>query len=227
MNTALTNHVLMLNQKNTADANKEQLASYLVNIKEALQRGLSARKRMTENNPVTSGGQYFYSEVVRALRELLKPYGYEKESLRNVELTINRSEGIAIYLCSGCDQTGNASGVPQSSTDKGDFTLDLFALKYDDAPNLDLFPELLPQSEPTNKLNCDVWFLLHFFDKNNNKIRAELARPISYNKKGYVTGFDLDNRIIIDIDSEEIIDTEIDFNDEIDFDIEELSKNNV
>lgn len=227
MNTALTKHVLVPNQKNTVETNKEQLESHLVHIKEALQRGLSARKRMTENNPVTSGGQYFYSEVVRALRELLKPYGYERESIRNVELTINKNEGIALYLCSGCDQTGNSSGIPQSSTDKGDFTLDLFSLKYDDAPNLDLFPELLPQSDPKNKLNCDAWFLLHFFDKNNNKIKAELVRPISYNKKGYVTGFDLDNRIIIDIDSEEINDTEIDFNEEIDFDIEELSKNNV
>ena len=56
---------------------------------------------------------------------------------------------------------------------------------------------------------------------------AELVRPLSYNKKGFVTGFDLDSRIIIDIESEEVTDTEVDFNDEIDFDIEEISKDNV
>ncbi|MFT6920086.1 MAG: hypothetical protein ACJA2G_002734 [Cognaticolwellia sp.] len=204
------------------DLNKEHLESKLVHVHEALRRGLSARNRMTSNNPATSGGQYFYSEVVRALRELLMPFGYKKESIRNVELTINDSQGLAIYLCSGCDQTGNLAGVPQSITDKGDFTLDLFQLKYDDAPNLDLFPELLPQARPNNKLNCDIWFLIHHFDKANNTVSAELARPVSYNKNGYVTGFDPDSRIIIDINNDDVIETESDFNNEIDFDIEEL-----
>lgn len=227
MNSALTNNAQ--DQKNTEikDINRTHLVTQLPHIKEALQRGLSARRRMTENNPVTSGGQYFYGDVTRALRELLKPFGYERESIRNVELTINKDEGIAIYLCSACDQTGKAAGVPQSITDKGDFTLDLFALKFEESLNYDLFPETLPKPNPKNKLNCDVWFLLHHFDKTNNKIAAELARPVSYNKKGYVTGFDLENRIIIDMDNEEIVDSEVDFNDEIDFDIEEVSNDNV
>ncbi|HFQ5336108.1 TPA: hypothetical protein ACGVBC_002281 [Vibrio vulnificus] len=220
MNSALTNNSVVQHQPKSIDTTKEHLVSNLMHITEAIHRGLSARKSMTANNPATSGGQYFYSEVVRALRELLKPVGYERESIRNVELTINKTEGIAIYLCGGCDQTGNLAGVPQSSRDKGDFTLDLFSLKYDDAPNLDLFPELLPQAKPQNKLNCEVWFLLHFFDKNNNNVKAELVKALSYNKKGYVTGFDLENRIIIDIDNNDIVDTEPDFNDEIDFDIE-------
>ncbi|MHA7231481.1 hypothetical protein ACVT98_22765 [Vibrio campbellii] len=227
MTPALNDNSIVQTQNTSNDSIREHLCSNLNLVKEALLRGLSVRRRITENNPLTSGGQLFYSEVVRALREELKPLGYERESLRNVELTINKEMGIAIYLCSGCDQTGNPAGVPQSSSEKGDFTLDLFALHYDDAPNLNLFPELLPQSNPKNKLNCDVWFLLHFFDKNNNKVMAELVRPLSYNKKGFVTGFDLDSRIIIDIESEEVTDTEVDFNDEIDFDIEEISKDNV
>lgn len=206
---------------------KEHLQPLLVHIKEALRRGLSARKRMTVNNPVTSGGQYFYSEVTRALRELLKPFGYERVSLRNVELTINKTEGVAIYLCGGCDQTGNEFGTPQSSTDKGEYTLDLLALKYDDLPNLDLFPELLPQVSPQNKLNSNVWFLLHNYDKNANKIKAELVKPISYNKKGYVTGFDLSSRIILDVDHTDISEITVDFNDKIDIEIEEISKANV
>jgi hypothetical protein len=226
MNTALTNDYQEKDRVND-DINKEHLVSNSIHLREALQRGISARKRMTENNPVTSGGQYFYSEVVRGLRELLKPLGYEKKSTRNVELTINKNKGIAIYLCSGCEQTGNPSGVPQSNTDKGDFTLELFGLNYDNAHNLDLFPELLPQSNPKNKLNCDIWFFLHYFDKSNNKLKAELARPISYDNKGYVTRFDLENRIFIDMDYDENINIEPDFNDKIDFEVEEVSKTNV
>ncbi|WP_275128797.1 hypothetical protein [Vibrio vulnificus] len=42
-----------------------------------------------------------------------------------------------------------------------------------------------------------------------------------------MTGFDLENRIIIDMDNEEIVDSQVDFNDEIDFDIEEVSNDNV
>ncbi|WP_237666732.1 MULTISPECIES: hypothetical protein [Vibrio] len=227
MNSALSN--MVNNEKSTIveDDHREHLVSHRPHIKEALQRGLSARKRMTENNPATSGGQYFYGDTIRALRELLKPYGYVRESIRNVELTINKDEGIAIYLCSACDQTGNLAGFPQSITDKGDFTLDLLALKFEESLNYDLFPETLPESNQRNKLNCDVWFLLHHFDKNNNKLTAELARPVSYNKRGYVTGFDLENRIIIDMNNEELVDSQVDFNDEIDFDIEEISNDNV
>lgn len=42
-----------------------------------------------------------------------------------------------------------------------------------------------------------------------------------------MTGFDLENRIIIDMDNEDIVDSQVDFNDEIDFDIEEVSNDNV
>jgi hypothetical protein len=227
MNSALNNNVQYELNNQNEDVNRAILVANLSQIKEALQRGLSARRRMTENNPVTSGGQYFYGDTIRALRELLKPYGYVRESIRNVELTINKDEGVAIYLCSACEQTGNSAGFPQSITDKGDFTLDLLNLKFEESLNYDLFPETLPESNSANKLNSDVWFLLHHFDKNNNKITAELARPVSYNKKGYVTGFDLENRIIIDMDNEEIVDSQVDFNDEIDFDIEEVSTDNV
>ncbi|EJG0325088.1 hypothetical protein CGI99_20195 [Vibrio parahaemolyticus] len=227
MNSALTNNAQTEKSNQVEDPQRAHLVSNLPHIREALQRGLSARKRMTENNPVTSGGQYFYGDTIRALRELLKPHGYVRESIRNVELTINKEEKIAIYLCSACEQTGNPAGFPQSITDKGDFTLDLLALKFEENLNYDLFPETLPESNTKNKLNCDVWFLLHNFDKNNNKLTAELARPVSYNKRGYVTGFDLENRIIIDMDNEEIVDSQVDFNDEIDFDIEEVSNDNV
>ncbi|MCY9843797.1 hypothetical protein [Vibrio caribbeanicus] len=219
MNSALNNNFIVQRQTESISTTKDHLVSNLGIITEAIQRGLSVRRMMTENNPVTSSGQYFYGEVVRALRELLKPVGYEKASIRNVELTINKTEGIAIYLCSGCEQTGNLSGAPQSIRQRGDFTLELLSLKYDDSPNIDLFPELLPEAKPQNKLNCEVWFLLHFFDKTNNSVKAELARAISYDKKGFVTGFDRKNRIIINIDSDEIVDIAPDFTDVIDFDI--------
>ncbi len=227
MNSALSNNIQNEQTLEVENTNRSHLIANIPHIKEALLRGLSARKRMTENNPLTSGGQYFYGDTIRALRELLKPYGYVRESIRNVELTINQEQGIAIYLCSACDQTGNSAGFPQSVTDKGDFTLDLLNLKFEESLNYDLFPETLPESNPNNKLNSEVWFLLHYFDKNNNKISAELVRPVSYNKRGYVTGFDLENRIIIDMDNEDIVDSQVDFNDEIDFDIEEVSNDNV
>ncbi|BBC40494.1 hypothetical protein PDPE_1-01334 [Photobacterium damselae subsp. piscicida] len=189
---------------------------------EALTRGLSARRSMTSNNPATSGGQYFYSETTRALRELLSPQGYKRESIRNVELTVNEELGVAIYLCGGCDQTGLENGRPQSSYDKGDFTLELFGLHQHETPNLDLFPDLLPTRRTQNSLKCEIWFLVHHIDKVDNSIRAELSRPVSFNSKGYVTGFDLENRIIIDMDKLVTFDSKVDFNDEIDINIEEI-----
>jgi len=191
-------------------------------LKEALFRGLSARRTMTENNPLTSKGQYFYSEAVRALRELLATNGYEKISVRNVELCINKEIGVAIYLCGGCSQTGLANGYPQSIYSKGDFLLDLFGLHRHESPNLDLFHELLPTINNQNNLKCDIWFLLHHIDKNDNSIRAELCKAKSHDNRGFVTGFDLDNRIIIDMTTQLVIPKEPDFSPEVDFDIDEL-----
>ncbi|MBP2699507.1 hypothetical protein [Photobacterium lucens] len=207
----------MLNIKVTEYQKEEQLLSQKeeqlqsLNMPEetlrtALLRGLSSRRSMTKNNPKTGGGQYFYNETVRALRELLKDKGFVGESIRNIELTINQDLGVAIYLCSGCNQTGLKNGTPQSKTSKGDFTLDLFNLNQIESPNYDMFEELIPKKQANNAINCEIWFLLHYFNKDNNSLMAELTKPISFNSKGYVTGFDRENRIIIDLDINKPID---------------------
>lgn len=194
-------------------------------LRTALLRGLSSRRSMTKNNPLTSGGQYFYSETIRALRELLKDKGFVGESIRNIELTINRDLGVAIYLCTGCKQTGLKNGTPQSKTDKGDFTLNLFNLNQIESPNYDMFQDLIPKKQINNAIKCEIWFLLHYFNKDNNTLMAELTKPISFNSKGYVTGFDSKNRFIIDIDMNKPIDIDDStltqsFNGDIDIPIE-------
>jgi hypothetical protein len=227
MKPALVNNLKEQHSRHDEDSSRLTLIALLPVIKEVMQRALSARKRITENNPLTSGGLYFYSEGVRALRDLLKVYGFERLSLRNVELTVNFEKGIAIYLCSGCEQTGSQAGFPQSRTPKGDFTLEYFDLKFEQSPNYDLFPEAFVNERLKNRSEFDVWFLLHKYNKSDDTITAELLRPKSYSRNGYVTGFYLESRIPIEMNNEEIVDSNANFNQEIDFDINERTNDNV
>ncbi|NQE78185.1 hypothetical protein [Pantoea ananatis] len=177
-----------------------------------LERGLSGRYSTTENHPKTSRGQYFYGEGVSAAREILALKGYQRRSLRNVELTV--SDKVAIYLCGGCDQTGLLQGYPESRMEKGAFTRDLMGLIHDNTPgqgNLRLddsqlklnlgFPQGNAVSVLPNKIGLDLWFLLYHLyeldDHNRMGIRAELSRPVSYNDRSVVNSFS--TRLILDL----------------------------
>ncbi|PNK64928.1 MULTISPECIES: hypothetical protein [Pantoea] len=181
-------------------------------LTQILERGLSGRYSTTLNHPLTSRGQFFYGEAVSAAREILAPKGFERLSVRNVELTI--SDKVAIYICHGCSQTGLELGYPESNSPKGDFTCELMGLIHNNAPgqgklSLDESQLTLEFDQPDmdvipilpNKIGRDLWFLLYEFyeldEFNRLGIRAELSRPLSYNDNNVVNSFS--TRLILDM----------------------------
>lgn len=211
-------------------------------LHEILRRGMGARQSVTENHPITFKGQMFYGESVSAAREILRPKGFERKSIRNVELTIN--DQIALYICRGCEQTGLANGKPSSALKKGDFTRELMGLVLDDNPgqlsfSFDSRQELLDFGVNTadeliikqhNKLDLDLWILLYcLIDRdefgNYTGIRAELSKPHSFNTNGIINSFSV--RLILslptpDFDLFKSDDTATHFTPEIDIQIEGL-----
>lgn len=195
---------VVLSEPETVDAYLAKLGLTQIELVSALERGLSARHSTTPNHPVTSAGQFFFAESVSGLRDILAPKGFTKQSLNNVELTSN--DEIALYICRSCEQTGLPKGRPESHLKKGDFTVGLLGLIHDDYPgqgrlslddvqmDLDLGAVIhdLP-TQPMNKLGKDLWMLLyHLYEIDEHHrmgIRAELARPVSYNSRNIINGF--------------------------------------
>ena len=224
----LNHHFQPTHQKNEEEQLLDNLFLSKTILRDVLLKSVSARRQHTANNPKTSAGQQAYSSSVRALREETKLNGYEAYSERNIELTINNELKIALYVCTGCKQTGLVDGSPQSKTKKGRYTLELFNINNNNigSDNYDLFQEYFPKTKSNNPLNCEIWFLLHHYNKGDNKVYAELSQPTYVDQQGFVKGFK--NRVIIDINDIDVDDVrdnvkpKDNFTPKIDIDLEEI-----
>ncbi|MDX7989175.1 hypothetical protein FE392_17980 [Xenorhabdus sp. 12] len=171
------------------------------NLIEILRQAMSLRLSTTKNNAVTAGGTYFYQGAVRVTRDLLSKKGFKRLSLKNVELTVN--DKVAIYICSGNDQTGLVNAYPESRTKKGKFTREILGLSYATNPtaysfdyqnqqiNLD-FSSRDDDESSSIPLGLDVWCLLHYVyqvDEYQWGMRAEFSQPTTYNQKNVINGF--------------------------------------
>ncbi|WP_146201392.1 hypothetical protein [Leucothrix arctica] len=188
---------------------------------EVLNRAIAKwRGAITPNHPATAKGDDFYNHSVVALREMLKPFGFAPLSKSNVQLTINKERGVAIYCCRGDERIGISEGKPRTLRARGDCTLNLLGLSEDTDPtSLDLFP-----SDPELRLaDFDVWVLLTYIDQSGGRssFRAELSHPKSHTK-GFINSFD--KRIILNTTSRDVVEEKSgseSFNDAIDFDLPE------
>ncbi|CDG99830.1 hypothetical protein [Xenorhabdus bovienii] len=188
-------------EPNIVDTRLAALGLTQEDLNEILRQAMSFRLSTTKNNAVTAGGTLFYHGAIRAIRDVLSKKGFKRLPLSNVELTVN--DRIAIYICSGNDQTGLVNGYPESDTDKGEFTLKLLGLVQNNHPlqqildfqdqqmNLDFSSH--DEDKPSSaQLGLDVWFLLHYvyqIDEYQWGMQAEFSQPTTYNQKNVVNGF--------------------------------------
>lgn len=125
---------------------------------------------------------------------------------------------VAIYLRSGCDQTGLIDGQPSSKRPLSKHTQRSLNLYQDSNPyNLNLFDQVPNQG--VIPLDYELWVILHYYDPYKKSVRAELVKPISCNSQGFLTGFDRDSRLILDLTQKDFVEKSPEFNDPIDFDI--------
>ncbi|CDH33762.1 hypothetical protein [Xenorhabdus bovienii] len=188
-------------EPNIVDTRLAALGLTQEDLNEILQRAMSFRLSTTKNNAVTAGGTLFYHGAIRAIRDVLSKKGFKRLPLSNVELTAN--DRIAIYICSGNDQTGLANAYPESRTKKGEFTRKILGLSYASNPTaysfefqnkqIDLdFSSHDNDEALSTQLGLDVWCLLHYvyqIDEYQWGMRAEFSQPTTYNQKNVVNGF--------------------------------------
>lgn len=165
-------------------------------LTEALSRGQSSRNATTSFHPINAAGTYFYHEAIAAFRELSKLYGYDTLRDNNIEFTVN--DKYAIFLCLGDKYVGNSLHMPTSQREADSRPKkQMFGLQYNNNPTGgqgEFFPKELIDASVQGR---EVWILLHYLEKVHNKetdettyiLKAELSRPRSLNKKGFIDSF--------------------------------------
>jgi hypothetical protein len=188
-----------------------------------LDRALSEYRSKGDNHPLTAGGTALYNEMINALRDELSPFGFKKKRVNNVELAVNQENKTAIWFCRSNQDTGKVNGKPASMRSRGDFTLSLLNLEQQHSPNLELFPENNVMQINPNELT--IWALLvHLNPRPSGElhVQLELSVPKTYNLNGHINSFSprvLFDDIDFDSTNDLIVNTDSDFNEEIDFDI--------
>lgn len=195
------------------DIQHEYLLSHKALVEQAIMRGKSATYSITDNYPKASPGTTFYSEVIASLRELLIPEGFEKLSISNIELTVSRELGFALYFCRGDEQTGIESGMPKSLRKKGNAAKNVLGL-------VTHYP-LLPELDDVPQADISIWAITIFADFKNDSYRAELGVPTNIDQRGYIDNFS--HRIMLDLNNEiptpSITDKPIEFTEDVDIEI--------
>lgn len=201
---------------------------------EDFQQAISAANlsRADETAHSTKGyaGSTFYSNLIKQLRDILVVKGFKPHTHQNIELVLN--DTVAIAVCKGDENTGKTTQDPHSARKKGGVTLALFGLSQNELPqNGELFEESDSLKINRGKLQLeidgkerDVWILMHYSQKiadGEYRVKAELSQPSTYDKKGRINFFS--NRIMLelmDLNIESQPNSETQFTDDIDFNIE-------
>lgn len=227
---SLAHQPLVTHDQQDVDSQLQSLANLsLQDFQQIIQTADFARSDETDNSTKNYAGTVFYSNLVKAIRDVLATKGFTPYSHRNIELALH--EHIAIAVCKGDANTGSPHQPPQSHYKKGEVTLQLFGLKQDDNPLQEkLFPgtEKLHTTGGKLQLTLDekdrnVWVLVHYSEKISNgeyHVKAELSQPATYDNNGHINSFA--HRIILDFENSQLNSANAtpEFTDTIDFKVE-------
>jgi len=156
---------------------------------QALQRGFSEWAACTLNHPPSFPGLLFWGETVRALRDLLAPFGWERSNEGNLPFTVNAAQTMAIAVATGDEATGNPDETPCTRSSKGPHTAGAVRVN---AAQLNLFPiDVLPEDLARIKGNGKrmTWLLLFNRDEGSREVHSELSRPTSMSENQHVDGW--------------------------------------
>jgi hypothetical protein len=153
---------------------------------EAVQRGQAARASCTPNHPAPYFGIAAWAETVAALRELLRPLGWERVDSGNLPLTVDAAGRVSLVVSTGDENTGNLRANPCTRSSKGPRTQNAVTVN---ALQMTLF-DLRLRPEDLDESNGKMTFLLLFHRLPvEGEIRCELSRPIAMNDEGQVSGW--------------------------------------
>lgn len=167
---------------------------------EIRRRGLAQYLTATPHHPSNAPGTFLYLELVRSMRDILVPNGWElaEESL---SFTFNNDLSIALAVSSGNTHAGDPMRSPSFKYPRGPATQ---AAVSGNANQLGLFdrdPRFTEYAVPATPKRVDfekfkTWWLLHHVDPGKGVMRAELSLPIKIGNSGETDRWE--SRIILD-----------------------------
>lgn len=166
-------------------------------IVEVCRRGLGQYLTATSYHPSNAAGLLLYLELVRSLREMLVPIGWETDDV-GLALTFSEELGLAIAVRSGDAQTGDPKRIPSFKYPESRTMFDAIGGNarqlglFDGIPSLAAFAT--PKRVDFNQVQ--TWWLLHYVDEGRSTMRAELSLPINIGSNGEANQWEA--RIILD-----------------------------
>jgi hypothetical protein len=145
-------------------------------------RGEAFRDSTTAHAPVSAPGYNAWQGAVTALRDILLPLGWQKNSDKNLETVLSPCREHKILVVSGDKNTGSDDPllVPQPKRPRGEATE--FAV---DRSQLSL-PLFGTRKAVPSRQGPVIWFLLIYRVEGRDEVRAEISLPSSMDDAGYV-----------------------------------------
>ncbi|MHC2241524.1 hypothetical protein [Bradyrhizobium elkanii] len=133
-------------------------------------QAVAAKANFVLNHPLNAAGQLSYIYGTGALRDVLRPKGWQIDRAGNIEATFDPTTGIKIVF-QNADSACEDGRDPKAISDKGPA-----ASKAVDLGQGNLFPEYEEEDrEQRRRENAALWYLFVYI--NGDDVRAELSFP--------------------------------------------------
>jgi hypothetical protein len=224
LNKPLSN-VVSVSPNSEEDENLENVvglpASVLLSV---VERGILARNQVNSLMPITTLGYWVWANMVASIREALIPLGWKSTHEHGLEKVVSSERKIAIVCKSAVQGVGD---LEQDLKTRGGSGPVVKQVADDNLKSqIPLFKDDLIEPQLDEDLNdnpMEIWMLIYQVDKENNEVRAELAKPIGYNAQDSLDKWE--KRFIIGIISFDDLPDDLSFEgfeqtDEIDIEVE-------
>lgn len=148
----------------------DQLGLSMPELIGVVHQAVAAKANFVLNHPLNAAGQFSYIFGTGALRDALRPKGWQIDRTGNVEATYDPESGIKIVF-QNADSACEDDRDPKAISDKGPA-----AVRAVDVGQAYLFPEYdIEEKEKRKRENASLWYL--FVHINGDDVRAELSFP--------------------------------------------------
>jgi hypothetical protein len=151
-------------------ARLDQLGLTAAELIGVVQEAVAAKANFVLNHPLNAAGQLSYIFGTGALRDALRPKGWQIDRTGNVEATYDPKSGIKIVF-QNADSACDDDRDPKAISEKGPA-----AARAVDIGQGYLFPEYeIQDKEKRKRENASLWYLFVHIDGDD--VRAELSFP--------------------------------------------------
>jgi hypothetical protein len=152
-------------------------------LRDAVARGLNARKLCTPFHPPNAPGFYQWAEIVVALREVLTPLGWEKDDTGGFSTIVSPDGLLAITVATGDERTAR-EGLPMPATKYRRGAMTHAAVEVNQQLRLDLVTGKVIFPEEEEQAKRETWWLL--VHTRHDEMRLELSCPKGVGEDGRI-----------------------------------------